>query len=186
MKRRKYSTYLSLGLAFSIIGFIINAISLIIPLLLFLGIFITFFGLIPISRYLGIYYRRSANAAGIILAVVYVLITAGLVFLSITKLISQMNGAEIISGSIKSINVVEGGSNIAFATIGSVMFVMTCLINARTDYLAVTILRAFVMSIFAVFVVSVIVSAITASLVSSASLVALPLITVMYIEFVRG
>lgn len=52
MNRRKYSTYLSLGLAFSIIGFIINAFSLIIPLLLFLGIFVTFFGLIPISRYL--------------------------------------------------------------------------------------------------------------------------------------
>lgn len=53
MRRNKHdNTYLLLGLILSIIGFIIDAVSLIIPLLIFLGIFITFFGLIPISRYL--------------------------------------------------------------------------------------------------------------------------------------
>ncbi|GAB6946745.1 hypothetical protein JCM16161A_08750 [Vulcanisaeta sp. JCM 16161] len=122
MRRNKHdNTYLLLGLILSIIGFIIDAVSLIIPLLIFLGIFITFFGLIPISRYLGIYYRRSADSVGIILTVIYVLITASLIFLSIAKLISQVSSAKIISGSAKNINVAEG-LTIASAIIGSVMF----------------------------------------------------------------
>ena len=182
--KRGDNLYLTTGLILSIMGLIIDGISLIIPMLLFLGAFLTFFGLPLVSNYLGTYYRRSHDIAGIILMIIYVLIVAGLLAVSTIKLINQIGtGTEGIS--VKDV-ITSEVSNTAYAIIGSIMLILTYLVSARDIALSVIILRAFNIAIFAVFVISIIVSTITHSLISFIALIALVITTIMYIEFVKG
>ena len=182
--KRGDNLYLTAGLILSIVGLIIDGISLIIPMLLFLGAFLTFFGLPLVSNYLGTYYRRSHDIAGIILMIIYVLIVAGLLTVSTIKLINQIGtGTEGIS--VKDV-ITSEVSNTAYAIIGSIMLILTYLVSARDIALSVIILRAFNIAVFAVFVISIIVSTITHSLISFIALIALVITTIMYIEFVKG
>mgnify|MGYP001770802839 CR=1 FL=1 len=182
--KRGDNLYLTTGLILSIVGLIIDGISLIIPMLLFLGAFLTFFGLPLVSNYLGTYYRRSHDIAGIILMIIYVLIVTGLLTVSTTKLISQIGtGTEGIS--VKDV-ITSEVSNTAYAIIGSIMLILTYLVSARDIALSVIILRAFNIAVFAVFVISIIVGTITHSLISFIALIALVITTIMYIEFVKG
>lgn len=180
----KNGLYLTLGLILSIVGLIIDGISLIFPVLLFLGAFLTFFGLPLVSSYLGTYYRHSHDIAGIILMIIYVLVVSGLLTVSTVKLIGQMGtGTEGIS--VKEV-ITSEVSNTAFAIIGSIMFILIYLINARDTTFAVIILRSFITAIFFVFIISIVVSALTHSVISFIALITLVITTIMYIEFVKG